>query len=509
MMASLAAMIDKVRDKQSSMSYRVGRNWGNAEWTTRGMVAAGVRFRRVAVTSPRETVVGTSDGTLLLLDTGAERLAAFRRNASDYDFDFEASESPPRQGPLPALIRDNDFVTDLRSDGVMMDEDYEEAARRADPGYQSGASRGYDEWGDYGEGDGYDGDEMVAQGPAPKAPIRVLCEFGSDQAAALTALTWGASVLASGDSSGTVSIWRHPMARANEWRGDLGHGKIRPGQSVEHVAARVKDPLHSFKFPTGSPVLAMAVHLDGMNCSPSLAALSVDGHLAVLNSTSGVPLVAPFPVPELEGGEATCLATVQSLGVLLVGGANGRVVVLDGKDPTQLLHSFRAHDREVRAIHGDFTGEWEGAEWQEFRPHIPGATVVVTAGEEGSIKQWELFKDESSKVRSWPPMSSQRLKHYVHCLEGAHEGPISSIKADSYKIVSACPSEGTVKAWNRKTGQEMWSMDGFESSMTTVDFDKDTLVCDGMGSTLCIHDFAEIIGDGLGDAFLDYSEDGW
>lgn len=90
LMAALAARIDQVRARQSAESYRVGRNWGNAEWTTRGMVAAGVRFRRVAVTSPRETVVGTSDGTVLLLDTGAERLASFRRNASDYDFEFEA-----------------------------------------------------------------------------------------------------------------------------------------------------------------------------------------------------------------------------------------------------------------------------------------------------------------------------------------------------------------------------------------------------------------------------------
>ena len=168
-------------------------------------------------------------------------------------------------------------------------------------------------------------------------------------------------------------------------------------------------------------------------------------------------------------------------------------------------------------------------------PSLPGASVLLTGGADGEVRQWELFFDgkkagapqgsdeeeDQAKLRHFPQIASQRLRRRVCQIKDAHGGaPVVAIAGDNSKIVSASAADGTVRAFSRtgdgstgrsRRGREqpsaeqfgeygtgnvecLLSMEGFDGGLSSVTFDKELLACDGMGSTLCLHDFAEIEG---------------
>lgn len=144
------------------------------------------------------------------------------------------------------------------------------------------------------------------------------------------------------------------------------------------------------------------------------------------------------------------------------------------------------------------------------------SSILVTGGADGSIKQWEMLQyrkssnsfnasasDENGnvwKLEHWPRLTTQRMKGRAHVFQG-HDGPITTIKCDkednTSKILSA-GSDGSIRVWNPKSGNEMYRMDGFDD-VTSICLDKEILVTNGMNEYVCIHDFD--VDDELGSSY--------
>ena len=103
------------------------------------------------------------------------------------------------------------------------------------------------------------------------------------------------------------------------------------------------------------------------------------------------------------------------------------------------------------------------------------------------MKQFEVFRDGSGTIRHWPQLGSQKLQRRVHRID-AHEGAVTCLTADATKIISACAADGSIYGFKRSSGEEILRMEGFDANLSSLTIGKDTLVCDGMGETLCVHD---------------------
>lgn len=177
-------------------------------------------------------------------------------------------------------------------------------------------------------------------------------------------------------------------------------------------------------------------------------------------------------------------------------------------------------------------------------PALPGASVLLTGGADGIVKQWELFYDKKAdgvdegarkpKLRHFPQLSSQKLHRRVSVINAAHGGaPIVALSGDNSKIISASAADGSIRAFSRTgdtargrargprrtsvieiddpgkysgRGTEcLFSMEGFNGGLSSLSFDQRLLACDGMGSTLCLHDFSEVDGS-ISAASLDVQD---
>ncbi len=353
---------------------------------------------------------------------------------------------------------------------------------------------------------------------------------------------------------------------------------------------------------SSSPIIGVAPFNRGRSRDSCLiAVVAASGRLTLWDANAGKEVSRPVmvPVPELDDAAAefarngagrqgslaspfaaSSLAVLDDLGVVAVGTSEGRVVcyALDAllasaeaadSAPAEPLYSFRAHEPGIsRAASEEFNNPifcgsslagvtamfsapastspyHQGSGDMAMDPSLPGATVLLTGGADGVVKQWELFNsapttdddddddDDKSKsksaaapkLRHFPQMASQKLRRRVCTIRDAHGGaPVVAVAGDNSKIVSASAADGTVRAFARTgdggsggrsnnsrrnrpqtEGEQLGeygsgineclvSMEGFDGGLSSVTFDKSLLACDGMGSTLCLHDFAEIDG---------------
>mmetsp|Transcript_21097 Transcript_21097/g.38158 ORF Transcript_21097/g.38158 Transcript_21097/m.38158 type:complete len:637 (+) Transcript_21097:136-2046(+) len=127
------------------------------------------------------------------------------------------------------------------------------------------------------------------------------------------------------------------------------------------------------------------------------------------------------------------------------------------------------------------------------------SSILLTGGEDGSVKQWEILSQKSSsspssiRMEHWPRLSTQRMKRRSHLFTPRHEGPVSSIaqqsKHDSSKFIT-CSQDGSVCVWSASSGKELFRMDGFSSSLSSLAcLGRELLVTDGMEGYVCVHDF--------------------
>eukprot|EP00581_Thalassiosira_minuscula_P011553 CAMPEP_0183713902 /NCGR_PEP_ID=MMETSP0737-20130205/8634_1 /TAXON_ID=385413 /ORGANISM="Thalassiosira miniscula, Strain CCMP1093" /LENGTH=623 /DNA_ID=CAMNT_0025942775 /DNA_START=102 /DNA_END=1970 /DNA_ORIENTATION=+ len=214
---------------------------------------------------------------------------------------------------------------------------------------------------------------------------------------------------------------------------------------------------------------------------------------------------------------------------IIIGTSNGYVIgyavkellaSAAGSEPGAQLDSPTPNLR-FRA-HGNDTGNWEavtaikcggdGTIPTSARPRSEdesqareslrrgmSSSILLTGGEDGSVKQWEILSQKSSypsgniRMEHWPRLPTQRMKRRSHIFRPGHEGPVSSIaqqsKYDSSKFLT-CGQDGSVCVWNASSGKELYRMEGFSNSISSLAcLGRELLVTDGMDGYVCVHDF--------------------
>ena len=117
---------------------------------------------------------------------------------------------------------------------------------------------------------------------------------------------------------------------------------------------------------------------------------------------------------------------------------------------------------------------------------------LITGDASGVVKQWEIISrlssvDEKTTLEHWPRLSNQRMKERAHIFQG-HSERITALQYHPNAILSASV-DGTVRAWNIKTGKELFVMDGFSADINSLCLSENTLVTNGMNQFVCVHDF--------------------
>ncbi|KAI2489286.1 hypothetical protein MHU86_25305 [Fragilaria crotonensis] len=118
------------------------------------------------------------------------------------------------------------------------------------------------------------------------------------------------------------------------------------------------------------------------------------------------------------------------------------------------------------------------------------ANSLITGGMDGVVKQWDILtriREDKTMFEHWPRLSNQRMKQRAHLFQG-HENKITALQYHPNAILSA-GVDGTVRAWNYKTGKELFVMDGFSANINSLCLSEDTLVTNGMNQFVCVHDF--------------------
>jgi WD40 repeat protein len=119
-------------------------------------------------------------------------------------------------------------------------------------------------------------------------------------------------------------------------------------------------------------------------------------------------------------------------------------------------------------------------------------SLVLTGDAKGLLKQWEVLSRApdggQTRLEQWPKMATQRLPKKAHVFNGHYDEVTAIIPIDSTKFVSAS-KDGTVRAWNPVNGKELFRMDGFSETLSSLCLLDQMLVTDGMEQFVCVHDF--------------------
>eukprot|EP00551_Chaetoceros_affinis_P004717 CAMPEP_0203684290 /NCGR_PEP_ID=MMETSP0090-20130426/47962_1 /ASSEMBLY_ACC=CAM_ASM_001088 /TAXON_ID=426623 /ORGANISM="Chaetoceros affinis, Strain CCMP159" /LENGTH=778 /DNA_ID=CAMNT_0050553461 /DNA_START=200 /DNA_END=2536 /DNA_ORIENTATION=+ len=129
------------------------------------------------------------------------------------------------------------------------------------------------------------------------------------------------------------------------------------------------------------------------------------------------------------------------------------------------------------------------------------STMVLTGGADGVVKQYEILRRKyqggqgesnndspSWKLEHWPRLSTQRMKRHAHIFDG-HRGSVTALASQSGSQILSASDDGTVRVWDQSRGIELYRMDGFEESVSSLCLDREILITDGMGNFVCVHDF--------------------
>jgi len=281
------------------------------------------------------------------------------------------------------------------------------------------------------------------------------------------------TVLVTASNDGVIHLWAYP---------DTSNDKVVP--------------LRTLEFHRGSVVALKKVKM--ADNKELLFSASRDGTMALWDLWTGdlVFHCSMWKEEENNGSNSITCADVEGSHIY-VGLSSGYIVGYLVDEMVQAASvgdafpkpngKFKAHDAGVTAL--SCAGE---GSLRISRPDTK-SSILLTGGTDGIVKQWEMISDDSSptstKLQHWPRISSQRMKRRAHLFEGHSPGPITSLAcADPSKILSA-GADGTVRAWSPSKGTEMFRMDGFTDSLTSLCLVEDLLITDGMEQFVCVHDF--------------------
>eukprot|EP00571_Detonula_confervacea_P002966 CAMPEP_0172314068 /NCGR_PEP_ID=MMETSP1058-20130122/21578_1 /TAXON_ID=83371 /ORGANISM="Detonula confervacea, Strain CCMP 353" /LENGTH=629 /DNA_ID=CAMNT_0013027827 /DNA_START=40 /DNA_END=1926 /DNA_ORIENTATION=+ len=144
------------------------------------------------------------------------------------------------------------------------------------------------------------------------------------------------------------------------------------------------------------------------------------------------------------------------------------------------------------------SGEERQASNNNGRSPRVSSSILLTGGEDGTIKQWEILSQKtpssstSIRMEHWPRLSTQRMKRRSHIFSPSHDGPVTCISQqsglDSSKFLTS-GQDGSVCVWSASSGKELFRMDGFSGISSLACLGRELLVTDGMKEHVCVHDF--------------------
>jgi len=92
------------------------------------------------------------------------------------------------------------------------------------------------------------------------------------------------------------------------------------------------------------------------------------------------------------------------------------------------------------------------------------------------------------QLEHWPRLPTQRMKRRAHLFQSFSGTPVTALaQVEPSRFLSA-GADGAVRIWSRE-GKQLYRMDGFTGSISSLVLAKDTLVTNGMENMVCLHDF--------------------
>jgi len=93
------------------------------------------------------------------------------------------------------------------------------------------------------------------------------------------------------------------------------------------------------------------------------------------------------------------------------------------------------------------------------------------------------------QLEHWPRLPTQRMKRRAHLFQSFSGTPVNALaQVEPSRFLSA-GADGTVRIWSPSEGKQLYRMDGFTGSISSLVLAKDTLVTNGMENMVCLHDF--------------------
>jgi len=449
-----------------------------------------------------ETIaVGRSDGSIYIMQLGSDYLTKFKSVPKMITNDVSSSSS----GSIGDNEEEKDSLsTTLRIESELVRDDQIYKPQTNDNEYDD------------------DNDELYS------TPCEILHQFqahGKNQPIS-SLLFFDETLYTSGGTSGEIKVWSLDDDGSNGLQ-------MIPIRNLNHV--------HTETVICIKTLASSAVSKDGngydVNEHDLLLSASSDGSFALWSRNDG-DLVYRCQLTDDTGmpTSITC-ADIDTSGdehFIYLGLASGYVVAYGTSDLIGCASAgyecpipscrFMAHDpsqqKNEENEHEDNTGDnndnSQGITSISCGKKDPSSTssssstqntdIIITGGADGIIKQWQILKrggnnEEGSstpsrrKLEHWPRMPTQRMRNYAHIFKG-HFGAVTALASVNGSEILSASLDGTLRIWEVGKGKELYRMDGFVEKVSSLCFDREVLVTDGMGHFVCVHDF-------------DISEDEW
>ncbi|KAL7529715.1 hypothetical protein ACHAXR_003114 [Thalassiosira sp. AJA248-18] len=537
---NLSSRISQVKGAEEAYDAKLARNWRRGNWSVRGFALHKTSFAKTdtsekpahvsvvaapsssftsislpqdrALPESRSVAVGRTDGSVFVVKLGDEYLTSFMSVPK------LVMEQEENEGQIEG---DDEAGMTVRVENEWMDSNELKDRLQEEQTQMAQSPMGEEEGGDQ-IAQKQNPFEITHQFLASDYPINSLVFHDVIEGENCSGIICTAAGI-----SGEISMWKLPSS-------DQKHIEMQP---------QLLSGVHCSQIVS----LETMVLQDGTKEQNVLFSASRDGKIALWDLDRNGELVFSCQCTDVENESTVSLTCADvsnpsswdddyngygnsnGLDVIYLGTSNGYVMgyllndLLTSLDsngdsisecPVPNLH-FRAHGTDsgkgeaVTAIKcgGDGTiptsARLQGADENEASsstgrsPRI-SSSILLTGGEDGSVKQWEILSQKASSSASsirmdhWPRLSTQRMKRRSHLFSPGHDGAVSSISQqgrDSSKFLT-CSEDGSVCVWSASSGKELFRMDGFSNKLSSLAcLGRELLVTDGMEGCVCVHDF--------------------
>lgn len=203
--------------------------------------------------------------------------------------------------------------------------------------------------------------------------------------------------LAAGDGDGAIRLWSLPGGRAQPpiepHRGQVAHLAVAPDRgALLQVTREGTAQLWALRGGRGPRVLEGHYRPAGefLAGGGGLAMIDAEGDVVLLDPATGLRRPVTFARPSVEGGEEPSewgfgpLAASPDGRLIAAGSPEGPLVALWDARDGRLIQAIRDHDDPITAV-----------------GFSPDGAVLLTAGEDGSVKLWAVGPDGARPAKTF------------------------------------------------------------------------------------------------------------